>query len=344
MECAVKGDQFVSLGVKFHQLDGGFDGLGAGVAEVNALGFLAWRDGRELFGKFNHAGVVEISAGHVNQLAGLLLDGGYDFGMAMAGSDYGDACGEIEEDVAVNIFDCGAAADFRDERVVARVGRRDYVMVALDEFLGFGAGQFGDEVRQLRINFAVRHMHYILQKRILKSARRPVPAGGKLKTKVGGAYLINAVEIRALVRGLAMQREIEFCGDAHLYFQRTVPSRVSSTMIPEFRSSWRISSERLKSRRFLAALRSAMSWSIFSGVRRGGPEPKPSSRSFSSSSSARTARIASNFFHGGKDDGRVLLQEFAAIHSGVHIAHQIENGGERECGVQIVSEAGIEIG
>ena len=113
----------------------------------------------------------------MNQFGCLFLDSGDDFGMAMAGRDDGDAGGEIEEGVAVNIFHGGAAADFRDERVVAGVGRRDYVMVALDEFLGLGAGQFGDEVRQLRINFRVRHMHYILQKRILQSARRPVPAG-----------------------------------------------------------------------------------------------------------------------------------------------------------------------
>src|SRR6202011_761815 len=65
--------------------------------------------------------------------------------------------------------------------------------------------------------------------------------------------LVYAVEVGALVGRLAMEREFVFFGDAHLYFQRTVPSFTSSTMIPESASCLRISSERLKSRRFLAA-------------------------------------------------------------------------------------------
>src|SRR5580704_17500513 len=77
--------------------------------------------------------------------------------------------------------------------------------------------------------------------------------------------LIYAVEVGALVRGLAVERVLVFLCEAHLYFQRTVPSLTSSTMIPESASCLRISSERLKSRRFLAAWRSSMRTSISSG-------------------------------------------------------------------------------
>src|ERR1700735_5935575 len=70
--------------------------------------------------------------------------------------------------------------------------------------------------------------------------------------------LIDAEEIRALVRGLAVERQDVFRGNLHLYFQRTEPSFVSSTMIPESASCWRISSLRLKFRRFLAAFRSSI--------------------------------------------------------------------------------------
>jgi hypothetical protein len=52
--------------------------------------------------------------------------------MAMPGGDYGDAGGEIEESVAVNVFHGGAAADFGDEGIVASIRGRDHVMVALD--------------------------------------------------------------------------------------------------------------------------------------------------------------------------------------------------------------------
>jgi hypothetical protein len=100
----------------------------------------------------------------VNQLGGLLLDGGDDFRMAMAGGDNRDARSEIKKGVAVHVFDRRATADPGDQRVIAGVGRRDYVLVALDEFLGLGAGQLGNEVRQFRINFGVRRLHNFLQK------------------------------------------------------------------------------------------------------------------------------------------------------------------------------------
>ena len=49
VERAVKGDQLVALGVKFRQLDGCFDGFGAGISEINALGFFARRDRTPVF-------------------------------------------------------------------------------------------------------------------------------------------------------------------------------------------------------------------------------------------------------------------------------------------------------
>ena len=164
-----------------------------------------------------------------------------------------------------------------------------------------------------------------------------------LKTKDGGAYLVNAVEVRALVRGLAVQREIVFCGDGHLYFQRTLPSRVSSTMIPESASFWRISSERLKSRRFLAALRSSISCFDFFGgqARFFGAEAELAKFLVVVIGEHGENRV--KLFHGRDHEGRVLLQEFAAVHGGVHVADQIENGRQREGSVQIVGEAGIEI-
>src|SRR6202021_4058937 len=99
--------------------------------------------------EFNHAGIIEIRAGHVNQLASLLLDSSDNFGMAMAGSNDSDAGGEIEESVAINVFHGGAPAELRDHRIIAGIGRRDYAMVTLDGFLGLGAGQFRSEERRV---------------------------------------------------------------------------------------------------------------------------------------------------------------------------------------------------
>ena len=58
----------------------------------------------------------------------------------MAGGANGDAGGEIEERVAVNIFNHRAAADLRDERIIARVGRRHDGVIAFDKLLCFGSG------------------------------------------------------------------------------------------------------------------------------------------------------------------------------------------------------------
>ncbi len=56
MEGAVKRNELVALGVKFHELDGRFDSLGARIAEVNALGFLAGRNASEFFRQLNQLG------------------------------------------------------------------------------------------------------------------------------------------------------------------------------------------------------------------------------------------------------------------------------------------------
>ena len=69
--------------------------------------------------------VVEVGAGHVDQFGGLLLDGGDDLGMAVAGGGDGDAGGEIEELVAVDVGDDDAASALGDQRVGAGVGRRN---------------------------------------------------------------------------------------------------------------------------------------------------------------------------------------------------------------------------
>ena len=97
MEAAVERDDFVAPRVIARELDGGFQGFGAGIAEVNALGVFARSDGGELFGQITQIRIVKIRAGHVNQFGGLLLNRGDNVGMAMSGGDDGDSGGEIEE-------------------------------------------------------------------------------------------------------------------------------------------------------------------------------------------------------------------------------------------------------
>ena len=141
MERAMKGDEFVALGVKLSELDRRFDRLRTRIPEINALGSLARSDGRQLLRQRNQARIVKIRARHVNQFSGLLLNRGHHFRMAMTGSNNGDARGKIEEAVAVHVFHRSTTPALRHQRIIARVGRRENLMVLLDELLRLGPRQ-----------------------------------------------------------------------------------------------------------------------------------------------------------------------------------------------------------
>src|ERR1700682_98038 len=73
--------------------------------------------------------------------------------------------------------------------------------------------------------------------------------------------LINAVKIGARFRrGEAAGQKLEIAG--HLRFQRTLPSRESSRIIPRSARFWLMRSEAAKSRDWRAVWRSATSFSI----------------------------------------------------------------------------------
>ena len=83
----------------------------------------------------------------MNQLGGLLLNGGDDFGMAVPRRADGDACGEIQKCIAVNVLDNRATAALGDERIVPRIGRRHEFGVVFHNALGVGSGQYGNQLR-----------------------------------------------------------------------------------------------------------------------------------------------------------------------------------------------------
>ncbi len=83
----------------------------------------------------------------MDELRGLLLDGADDLGVAMAGGVDGDAGGEVEELVAVDVFDAAAEAAFDGERITAGVAGRKQGFVAGNDLPGVGAGQGADDLR-----------------------------------------------------------------------------------------------------------------------------------------------------------------------------------------------------
>ena len=142
-----EADDVLASGVVASELQGALDGLSAGVAVVEAVRSGHRRDGGEARGERRHLVVVEVRAGHVDQLGRLILDGLHDFGMAVAGRGDGDAGGEVEELVAVDVFDSATAAAFDDQRITAGVARGKQAIVFGNDALGVGAGQGAEDLR-----------------------------------------------------------------------------------------------------------------------------------------------------------------------------------------------------
>ena len=103
MKGAVETDDRRTLGGVTGHLDGVFHGLGAAVGEQGHPFGIAGRQGIESFGQFH----VRLVHGHmktgVNVFGGLVLDGGNDFGMAVAHVVDTDAAREIDQFTAIDI-------------------------------------------------------------------------------------------------------------------------------------------------------------------------------------------------------------------------------------------------
>ncbi len=85
----------------------------------------------------------------MDELGRLPLDRGNNFGMAMAGCDYGYASIEVKEGIAVDVLNHSAQAAFRDQRITPRVRWRDVAMIEVNDALGLWTGQGSDQPRQL---------------------------------------------------------------------------------------------------------------------------------------------------------------------------------------------------
>ena len=79
----------------------------------------------------------------MEQFASLLLHGGDDLGMTVSGGSNGDSSREVEELVAVYVFNHDAVAAFGDQGVGAGVGGRDEAIVICDDAFCNGAGELG---------------------------------------------------------------------------------------------------------------------------------------------------------------------------------------------------------
>ena len=66
----------------------------------------------------------------------------------MTGGYHGNAGSEVEEAVSIGILDNSALASFGYQGIGTSVGRGNDAVVPVDNGLGLGAGQRGDQLRQ----------------------------------------------------------------------------------------------------------------------------------------------------------------------------------------------------
>src|SRR5438067_154234 len=129
MKAVKESDEAIAPGVIARQLQCRFHGFRAGIAEIDSLGEIAGSDGGKLFSHFGQQRVIEVRARHVDQHLRLALDGAYHFRMTVAGGNDCNTGAEIEESVAVYILDQHTLAAFRYQGVIAKVRRRDELLV-----------------------------------------------------------------------------------------------------------------------------------------------------------------------------------------------------------------------
>ena len=138
------------------ELEAGLDRLGAAVADERAGRAAERRDPRELGG-----GLRRRSAGrsrwrrNVEQVRGLVLDRLDDVRVAVARGVDGDAGGEVEEDVAVDVLERAAQAAHGDDRVRPRQAGARPCVVELDVGPRLGARELGHDVRDGRASSGV---------------------------------------------------------------------------------------------------------------------------------------------------------------------------------------------
>src|SRR6266481_4767635 len=143
MEGVLETDNGGALGVGAGDLDGIFDGFGAGIHEDGFFREIAGSEGVQLFGYGDVAFIGSDSEAKMQVLLELFADGGEDAGRAVADVEAADATGEIEIAIAVDVLDGGAfgarGENWRGVRRAAWNGG----FAAGHQGAGLGAGYFG---------------------------------------------------------------------------------------------------------------------------------------------------------------------------------------------------------
>ena len=143
MKAAKKSDELFTARRVHRQLQSSLDSFGAAVGEMCLRRSRDRNDLIKFLGQLRHLPIVEISSAHMNQLRGLFLNRGDNFGMTVSGRTHGDAGVAIEKQIAVNVLNPDARGTLGDKfECRARICRVNKLRVRLDYAAGFWPGQF----------------------------------------------------------------------------------------------------------------------------------------------------------------------------------------------------------
>src|SRR6266516_2459467 len=112
MKCPEERNHVLAFGVIACEFERTLNRLCSGVAVVHAMRTRHGRNFRKPFSQCDQALVIKICARHMNEFAGLLLDGGDYLRMAVSGRSHGNSGREIEELVSIYIGYNNAASLF----------------------------------------------------------------------------------------------------------------------------------------------------------------------------------------------------------------------------------------
>ena len=171
VESSKEGNHVLPAGVVPGKLQRALDGLRPGIPVVEAVRSGHGRNGREPLGKGHHVLVIKIGAGDVDQLGGLLLDGGDYFGMAVTGGNDGNAGGKVQELISVHIFNPHAAAALGHHGIGTGVAGGDVTFVTGDNCAGFRTRHRTHELRTVLGKKIATHLTIVLHSASLLSRR-----------------------------------------------------------------------------------------------------------------------------------------------------------------------------
>src|SRR5579883_1724626 len=159
MKASKKCHKLVAACVITRQLNGSFYRFGAGITKRDSLAKRTRRQSRQLFSQQHHAVVIEIRAGHVQELSGLSLNRLEHPWVRMARCRYRDARVEIQKAVPVHTFDDRPVTALHHEGITPCIRSRKDIAVPLDDGGRLWSGQGSCHMREARISSPLHSLY-----------------------------------------------------------------------------------------------------------------------------------------------------------------------------------------